>query len=75
MTNKIVVIASAGGHLTQALCACSKLDDFMIITNLNNLAGIPNKVVVVRTTQFNFFIHLLNFFVGFICLPVLCQKW
>lgn len=64
MTNKIIVIASAGGHLTQALCACSKLDDFIIITNINNLAGIPNKVVVVRSTQFNFFVHLMNFFVG-----------
>lgn len=65
MSNKICVIASAGGHLTQALCACSTLDDFMIITNVNHLAGMPNKVVVVRGTQFNFFIHLMNFFIGF----------
>jgi UDP-N-acetylglucosamine transferase subunit ALG13 len=65
MSNKIIVIASAGGHLTQALCACSKLNDFMIITNVNHLDGLPNKVVVVHGTQFNFFIHLLNFFVGF----------
>ncbi|MDR7119378.1 glycosyltransferase [Rheinheimera soli] len=74
MSNKIVVIASAGGHLTQALCACSKLDDFTIITNLNNLVGIPNKVIVVRSTQFNFFVHLLNFFVGFYLFARLMPK-
>lgn len=65
MSNKIIVIASAGGHLTQALCACSKLSDFTIITDVNHLAGISNKVVVFKSTQFNFFIHLMNFFLGF----------
>ncbi|MDF3125679.1 glycosyltransferase [Rheinheimera sp. 1928-s] len=65
MSNKIFVIATSGGHMTQALCACSALDDFIIVTNINNLIGTPNKVIVVRSTQFNFFIHLMNFFIGF----------
>lgn len=60
---KVLVIASAGGHLTQALCACSHVDDIVLVTTraLVNDDKIK-KIYTIWTTQKNAFIHFVNIF-------------
>jgi UDP-N-acetylglucosamine transferase subunit ALG13 len=60
---KVLVIASAGGHLTQAMCAVSKIKHLYLVTNKNTLENsIFKKTFTIKDTQHNIFIHLLNVF-------------
>jgi UDP-N-acetylglucosamine:LPS N-acetylglucosamine transferase len=62
----ILVIASSGGHLTQAICATSTINqDLVLVSNKNMLDGKRFKrVYTVTDTQHNPLIHCLNFFVA-----------
>jgi UDP-N-acetylglucosamine transferase subunit ALG13 len=63
MNEKILVIASAGGHLTQAMCLTSKCNDLTLVTNKVNIANERiKKIYKIWDTQFNFFIHFYNIF-------------
>ncbi|QUM84641.1 MULTISPECIES: glycosyltransferase [unclassified Moritella] len=60
---KVLVIASAGGHLTQALCACSHVKDIVLVTTMS--LGNDDKIKKTYTmwsTQKNAFIHFVNIF-------------
>ena len=60
----VVVIASSGGHLTQAMCATSMVElDLVLVTNKNMLEDSPFvRIHTIRDTQTNVFIHILNVF-------------
>jgi len=60
----ILVIASSGGHLTQAMCATSAVElDLVLVTNKNMLEDSPfARIHTIRDTQANFFVHALNVF-------------
>ncbi len=61
--NKILIIASAGGHLTQAICASSLCDNVVLVSNKYNVSH--NKIkrfYKIIDTQHNVFIHFLNIF-------------
>lgn len=60
---KVLVIASAGGHLTQALCACNHVDEIVLVTTkaLVNEDKIK-KIYTIWSTQKNAFIHFVNIF-------------
>jgi len=62
MQRPILVVASSGGHLTQAMCATSTIDSPMVLVcNKNMLDDSPFcRVHVIRDTQHNVVIHLLN---------------
>lgn len=64
MTNrKILIIASAGGHLTQALCASSKVQDIVLVTTRDLVKDKRiKKVYTIWGTQKNPFIHFINIF-------------
>ncbi|QFI37996.1 beta-1,4-galactosyltransferase [Moritella marina ATCC 15381] len=60
---KVLLIASAGGHLTQALCACSHVDEIVLVTTkalVND--GKIKKIYTIWSTQKNAFIHFVNIF-------------
>lgn len=60
--DKIFVVASAGGHLTQAFCAISQCDGIILFTNAKNVSNDRiEKVHAVVDTQFNPFYHFINF--------------
>ena len=63
-SQSIMVIASSGGHLTQAICATSLIDlDLILVSNKNQLDGDHFKRIhTIADTQHNALIHLLNFF-------------
>jgi len=62
---KILVIASAGGHLTQALCATSRLENLLLVSNRKLISSEKvKKVYKIWDTQKNPFIHFLNIFVA-----------
>jgi UDP-N-acetylglucosamine transferase subunit ALG13 len=60
---KVLVIASAGGHLTQALCASRNVDEIVLVTTraLVNDKKIK-RIYSIWATQKNPFIHFLNIF-------------
>ena len=60
----VAVIASSGGHLTQAMCAISAVElELVLVTNKNMLEDSPfTRIYTIRDTQTNFFIHALNVF-------------
>ena len=60
----ILVIASSGGHLTQAICATSTVEQqLVLVSNKNMLDGKHfARVHTIRDTQHNPLIHLLNLF-------------
>ncbi len=62
----ILVIASSGGHLTQAMCATSAVElELVLVTNKNMLDDSPfERIYTVRDTQKNVLIHTLNVFVA-----------
>ncbi len=62
----IVVVASSGGHLTQAMCATSLVKrDLVLVSNKNMLDGSHfTRVYTIRDTQYNVLIHAVNFFVA-----------
>ncbi len=62
----ILVIASSGGHLTQAMCATSTVaQELVLVSNKNMLDGKHfARVYTIRDTQHNPFIHILNLLVA-----------
>ena len=60
----VVVIASSGGHLTQAMCAISTVElELVLVTNKNMLEDSPfERIHTIRDTQHNVLIHALNVF-------------
>jgi UDP-N-acetylglucosamine:LPS N-acetylglucosamine transferase len=62
----ILVIASSGGHLTQAMCATSTVtQELVLVSNKNMLNGKHfARVYTIRDTQHNALVHLLNLFVA-----------
>ena len=62
----ILVIASSGGHLTQAMCATSTVTrELVLVSNKNMLDGKHfARVYTIRDTQHNVLVHLVNFFVA-----------
>lgn len=60
----ILVVASSGGHLTQAMCATSLIDrDLVLVSNKNMLDGNHfSRIYTIRDTQNNGFVHAINFF-------------
>ena len=60
---KVLLIASAGGHLTQALCACNHAEEIVLVTtkSLVNDDKIK-KIYTIWSTQKNAFIHFFNIF-------------
>ena len=60
---KVLVIASAGGHLTQALCATSRCENLILISNKKNVSDAKiKKFYKIMDTQHNPIIHFLNIF-------------
>ena len=60
----VVVIASSGGHLTQAICATSTVErNLVLVSNKNMLVDSPfSRIHLIRDTQRNPLIHFLNLF-------------
>jgi len=60
----ILVIASSGGHLTQAMCATSAVElELVLVTNKNMLEDSPfARIHTIRDTQSNILVHALNVF-------------
>lgn len=60
---KIMIVASAGGHLTQALCASSKVQDIVLVTTRDLITDERiKKTYSIWGTQKNPFIHFINIF-------------
>jgi UDP-N-acetylglucosamine transferase subunit ALG13 len=63
MNKKVLVIASAGGHLTQAMCATSQCDEIVLVSNKVNIKkNNISKIYKIMDTQKNPFIHFFNVF-------------
>ncbi|MHA2939509.1 glycosyltransferase [Vibrio sp. RC27] len=63
--NNILLIASAGGHLTQALCAISQCEKVILCTNSKDFSDHRvKKILGIIDTQFNYFYHFLNVFIA-----------
>lgn len=61
--NKVLVIASAGGHLTQAMCATSSCENIALVSNKKNISHDKIKrIYKIWDTQNNPFIHFFNVF-------------
>ncbi|MEZ9233742.1 glycosyltransferase [Vibrio amylolyticus] len=59
----VLVIASAGGHLTQAMCATSTCESIYLVSNKINISnGRIKKSFKIWDTQYNPFIHIFNIF-------------
>lgn len=60
----VLVIASSGGHLTQAICATSAVElDLVLVSNKNMLDDSPFiRIHTIRDTQHNVMVHFLNLF-------------
>ena len=60
---KILVIASAGGHLTQAMCATSNCNNIVLVSNKINIESKNiKKSYKIIDVQFNVLLHLINIF-------------
>ncbi|MCU4674820.1 beta-1,4-galactosyltransferase [Catenovulum sp. 2E275] len=61
--NKVLVVASAGGHLTQAMCATSCCDNLVLVSNKVNISHPKlSKIYQIKDTQHNALIHFFNIF-------------
>ncbi len=61
--SKVLVIASAGGHLTQAMCATSACENIALVSNKKNISNDKIKhIYKIWDTQHNMFIHFVNIF-------------
>lgn len=58
----VLVVASSGGHLTQAMCATSTVElDLVLVTNKNMLENSPFlRIHTIRDTQTSVLIHAMN---------------
>ncbi|WP_448215736.1 glycosyltransferase [Endozoicomonas sp. 2B-B] len=65
---KILVVASAGGHLTQAMCSTTKCENIVLVSNKVNIKNTRiRKIYRIWDTQYNPFIHFVNiFFAAFV---------
>jgi UDP-N-acetylglucosamine transferase subunit ALG13 len=62
-SKKVLVVASAGGHLTQAMCATSACDNIALVCNKQNISSDKIKrIYKIWDTQHNPFIHFFNVF-------------
>lgn len=62
-SKKVLVIASAGGHLTQAMCATSACNNIALVSNKQNISNEKIKrIYKIWDTQHNAFIHFINIF-------------
>ncbi|MGH1439814.1 MAG: glycosyltransferase [Cellvibrionaceae bacterium] len=63
MKEKVLVVASAGGHLTQAMCATANCENIILVSNKINLSDARiKKAYKIMDTQHNAFIHIINLF-------------
>ena len=63
-SQSILVIASSGGHLTQAMCATSLVDRRLILVSNKNMLENDDhfdRIYTIRDTQYNPVVHALNF--------------
>lgn len=64
-SSRVFVVASAGGHLTQALCATSLCENIILFSNKRiNESGNITRVHRILDTQFNPIYHALNFLIA-----------
>lgn len=69
MNDKVLVVASAGGHLTQAMCAAGMCNNIILVSNKKNILDKRiKKTYAILDTQKNFFIHFCNIFYAFFLL-------
>lgn len=60
---KVLVVASAGGHLTQAMCATSSCKNIVLVSNKINIKNKRiQKTYKILDTQYNPLVHILNVF-------------
>lgn len=60
---RVLVVASAGGHLTQAMCATRACSQISLVSNKRNISDRRIKrVYEIRDTQHNPIIHFINIF-------------
>ena len=72
-SKKVLVIASAGGHLTQAICATSACDNISLVSNKKNISNDNIKrIYKIWDTQHNPIIHFINLF--FAAYVLLCER-
>lgn len=66
MTKRILIVASSGGHLTQALAGSSLINHRIVVTNKSGVVKLRCNDVEFnsRDTTKNIFIHFLNFFLA-----------
>ena len=69
--SKVLVVVSAGGHLTQALCATSLLENITLVTTVTLKNDRIKKLYKVIDTQFNPFIHFINMI---LCIYILIRE-
>lgn len=63
MNNKVLTVVNAGGHLTQAMCVMSVIEEFHLVTSVEIEADFGAKsTTIIKSTQFNPFIHLKNIY-------------
>jgi UDP-N-acetylglucosamine transferase subunit ALG13 len=60
---KLLIIASAGGHLTQAMCATSSCENIVLVCNKKNISNDKIKrIYKILDTQHNALVHFVNVF-------------
>lgn len=66
MDKKVLVVASAGGHLTQALSCMALHRNITLVSNkINTSSERIKKIYKIKDTQKNIFIHLTNIMFAF----------
>jgi|GEM_PF-1321902 len=59
----VLTIASAGGHMTQALCVMKAIEEFHLVTSVNIKLDVgASSYHLIEDTQFSPWIHLKNIF-------------
>ena len=62
----ILTVVNGGGHLTEALCMMHKIESFDLVTSVDIELNVGQRsLTVIKSTQFNPFIHFLNIFKAF----------
>lgn len=62
----ILTVVNSGGHLTQALCVMSAVDEFHLVTSVEIDMDVGAKSInFIKGTQFNPFIYIFNIFNAF----------
>ncbi len=63
----ILTVVNAGGHLTQAMCIMSVIEEFHLVTSVNLDIDLGAKsVTIIKSTQFGFLRHFINIFKAFL---------